>query len=81
MAKISELDESTIVLSNGTKVKAYGSVLGIGPDLSVDGGWDDDHIDLGLSPGEKIELADYAISLWTRYREDAVMRLTGSRTE
>ena len=60
--------ESKLVLSTGHVVKADCNIIGISPELLVYGGYEEDSIDLKMSPGERIELAEYAIDLWMRYR-------------
>ena len=76
--KISE--EDYFEFDTGKRVYAYRNKIGLGPDLSVTGGYDDgfygegwDYSDEthGLTVAEHIELADYMIEQWTKYKNEA----------
>ena len=58
------------VLSTGKKISANCSILGISPELELHGGYDQTiyEDELELTPQEKIEIAEYAISLWQKYK-------------
>ena len=59
-------------LSTGKELSANRGIIGIDPLLNIsegyDGEIDDDYL---LTKEEKIEVADYMISLWEKYKEKA----------
>ena len=59
-------------LSTGKELSANRGIIGIDPLLNIsegyDDGIDDDYL---LTKEEKIELAEYMISLWEKYKEKA----------
>ena len=52
-------------------ISAHGGVVGIGPHADyATGGWDDGFGGPGdFTDAERIELADYMIGLWQRFKE------------
>lgn len=55
---------------SGRDVYANRGIIGINPDLETSEGYDGGlPWDEPLTKAERIELADYMIALWTRYRE------------
>ena len=56
-------------LSTGKKISANCSILGISPDLELHEGYDGTIDESELAPKEKLEIAEYAISLWQEYKE------------
>jgi len=78
--KILEEGRDTFEFSTGTKAYANRHIIGLGPGLSVTGGYDDgfygegwDYSDetYGLTVAEHTELADYMIEQWTKYKNKA----------
>jgi len=72
-------DNDTMTFSSGKTIDCYGAMIGLSPDMTVGGGYDEpihfppDHRDGGwLTPAEQIELADYMIGQWQQFRELAV---------
>jgi hypothetical protein len=82
MRDINDIEDSHFELSTGRRFYANGNIVGIDPDLNLSGGYDNglDTEYGGYTSGEegptfgpwtiaeKVELADYMIALWTRYR-------------
>lgn len=74
-----KLDEDRLVFSSGKRIYAYGGVIGLTPDLVPKGGFDDhfppvegdeDEEDGSyLTHDECVELADYMLVQWTRFKE------------
>ena len=59
------------VFSTGRKVNCNKGIIGLNPELKTYEGYDGDFC-LYISPltkEERIELADYMIGLWTKYKE------------
>jgi hypothetical protein len=71
------IDGDDLIFSNGRRVYANFGSIGIGDDLRVcyggDGGiaaWPgDDMPEYVLTEAERLELADYMIALWTKFRD------------
>lgn len=57
------------ILSTGKEVSANCCILGISPELELHEGYDGRIHEEDLTPNEKIEIAEYAISLWQKYRD------------
>ena len=55
--------------TTGRKETANCHIIGIGPDLEVSDGYDGGGFDYSLTREEKIELADYMIALWQKFKE------------
>ena len=82
--RIKEGTRDTFVLSTGREVYANYHIIGISPELEISEGYDGEINPKGLYTGrggemegvwssdERLELADYMINLWTRYRETSV---------
>ena len=67
-----QIDGSNFEFSTGTLLYAHGGIIGITPDLIIYGGYDD-HLDWynDFTFEEKIELADYMVSVWEKYKKEA----------
>ena len=55
------------VLSTGKEISANCSILGISPELELYEGYDGKIYEDELTTKEKLEIAEYAISLWQKY--------------
>ena len=55
------------ILSTGKEISANCSILGINPELELHEGYDGRIYEEDLTPQEKLEIAEYAISLWQQY--------------
>lgn len=65
-------DSSDFKLSTGRMVYANDLIIGINPDLRAAGGYDCGlDIDATWTAAEKIELADYVIGLWEKFKARA----------
>lgn len=67
-------EEETLTFSTGRTLTPNRRIIGIDDELKVFEGYDNDlyphpYSD-DLAPVEKIELADFMISLWTKYKEN-----------
>ena len=56
-------------LSTGKILQANNSIIGISPELNVSEGYDGGGADYDLTKEEKIEVADYMISQWRKYKK------------
>ena len=56
------------ILSTGKEISANCSILGINPELELHEGYDGTINEEDLTPQEKLEIAEYAISLWQKYK-------------
>lgn len=68
------------IFSTGTRLFANRGVIGIGPNLEVTEGWDGgfynpssyfDEEDSPLTPVERVELADFMIGQWKKFKKEA----------
>jgi len=68
------------IFSTGTELQANCGVIGIGPDLEITEGWDGgfynpsvyfDEEDYPLTPVERIELAEFMIAKWKKFKKEA----------
>ena len=69
-----KVQDGIIFFSSGRMTTVYAGVIGLSADCSeVHGGYDDClSDDLGeLTQEEKIELADYMISQWQKFKDNA----------
>jgi hypothetical protein len=57
------------LLSTGKEISANCSILGISPELELHEGYDGTIDEAELTPKEKLEIAEYAISLWQKYKD------------
>ena len=57
------------ILSTGKVISANCSILGISPELDLHEGYDGTINEEDLTPQEKLEVAEYAISLWQEYKD------------
>ena len=81
--KISEDGRDSFEFSTGTRAYANCHIIGLGPDMEVSGGydqgfesdkwngWEDEDGSQGFTVAERIELADYMIEQWTKYKNKA----------
>ena len=69
-----------VIFSTGTELFASCGVIGLGPDLEVSEGWDSGFYnpsdyyspeDRTLTGKERIELADYMINQWGKFKKEA----------
>lgn len=78
-----EVKGDNLVFSTGKVKYANCGIIGIDSDLEITGGYDhafhrpredwmDDEDFEGLDKVEQIELADYMISLWSKFKDRAV---------
>jgi hypothetical protein len=67
-------DTDLIRLSTGREVYANNGIFGLGPDLVVTSGYDDERVvddhDGPWSADEKLELADMMIKRWERFKQE-----------
>ncbi len=71
--------ENEIILTSGKKLYANCLIVGIDPELNVSGGYDQGNIDSlynndtheyeKISKEDRVELAEYMIALWIKYRD------------
>lgn len=71
--------EDEIILTSGKRLYANCLIVGIDPEMNVSGGYDqggldclyntDSHKYERISREDRIELAEYMIALWTKYRD------------
>ena len=64
------LDDDNFEYSTGKQVYASSHIIGIDPNGSISDGYDGSGFDSELINLEKEELADYAIDLWKKYKEE-----------
>ena len=70
-----KIDGDNIIFTSGKSISCNCGIIGIGPNLDVSEGYDggftepDNEFCPDFSEADAVELADYAISLWTKYRE------------
>ena len=55
--------------STGNTIYAWEGIFGINHNLEIYSGYDDCDVDSSLTKDEKIELADYMIDLWNKYKK------------
>ena len=70
--KIDEND--TLIFDSGLTVEAKYGAVGISSSLCVFDGAADDIFDYGFTKAEKIELADFMIERWTKYKDMLVYK-------
>lgn len=58
-------------LSTGRVIFANCAKIGISPGLDISGGYDQEIDDSDFTSEERVEIADYTISLWQKYKERA----------
>lgn len=65
-----KIEGDYMVFSTGKEAYAYAGVIGLDPVLHVFGGYDDSVYEYNndLSKAERIELADYMIEQWQKFR-------------
>ena len=63
-------EQDTLVFSTGKEIYANHGIVGINPSLGIFEGYDDDLYPESFTKDEKIELADYMIGLWKKFREE-----------
>lgn len=70
-----------VLFSSGKNLYAYNGIIGLSPVMDVTGGYDqrfydqpteDDDFEPSLTKEEQIELADYMIAAWQKFREKAI---------
>lgn len=70
-----------VIFSTGTEKYANNGIIGISPLMGItqgydggfyqpDDGWTDEHL-YDLTKAEQVELAEYMVSLWTKFKEVA----------
>lgn len=72
-----QIEDDTVTFSTGRTAYAHRGIIGLNDELVVSEGYDggfwnrDDRLWAkdGLTKEEEIELADYMIALWTRFKE------------
>jgi len=57
-----------LVFENGKEIYAHNGIIGIDEELTISEGYDGGIEEMDLTGNEKVELADYAIALWEKYR-------------
>ena len=62
------IDGDDIIFSTGKRLYANCGIIGIDPDLDVYEGYDGDFGDDKLTEEEKLELAEYMITVWKSYK-------------
>ncbi len=83
-----KIEGDIVTFSTGKKVDVNCGIIGLSPDLDVSAGydngwfnadpfyWDDDKANPQssryLTPDEQIELADYMVQQWLRFKERAI---------
>lgn len=81
-----EIDGNKVLFSTGREKNAHGGIIGLSPDMQVTDGYDgefyrpkeswmddDDYSEyVRLTPEERVELADYMITAWKRFRSKAI---------
>jgi hypothetical protein len=65
-----KIEGDDLIFSTGRKVYANYGIVGISPRLGVTGGYDQG-FDGDLLPAERIELADYMIGQWLKFKSQA----------
>jgi hypothetical protein len=69
-----KVENGELFFSSGKVVKAYAGVIGLSPDCErAYGGYDQDIHEENdeLTSDEKIELADYMIGQWQKFKDNA----------
>lgn len=61
-----------LVLASGRTLYAHAGIIGIADNGAFSGGYDQmlDDDDDPLTSEERVELGDYMIALWTRFKEE-----------
>ena len=62
-----KVDGDDLIFSTGKTLYANQGIIGISPDGVISEGYDDG-IEDNFTPKERRELADYMITLWTKWR-------------
>jgi hypothetical protein len=64
-----KFDDDQVVFSSGKSEYAFSGIIGINSALELSYGYDGSLADERWTKEEAIELADYMIALWTKYKE------------
>jgi len=67
-----KLKNDILKFSTGRELYANHGIIGINSALGIFEGYDDDVYDDVWLKEEKIELADYMISLWSKYKKGEI---------
>jgi hypothetical protein len=79
---IMKIDGDRVIFSSGREKYANNGIIGLSPDMEVtegyDGGFHQPHEDWmddnsSLTREEQIELADYMIEAWSKFRKSAAI--------
>jgi hypothetical protein len=71
---IMRVERSSLIMDDGTEYHANGGIVGLDPYLEISRGYDGSLTDWENDDGKlpfahRLELADYMIALWTKYKE------------
>lgn len=66
------IEDNYLVFSTGKKYYANGGIIGIDKDLDLTEGCDNGMNDDELTNKEKVELANFMIDLWKKYKNREV---------
>jgi hypothetical protein len=73
---IYDREKGKLVMADGTEYYANGGIVGLNDDLEISEGYDggfycyrEDSDDGALPLAHRLELADYMIALWIKYKE------------
>ena len=66
------VEENKLIFSTGRTEYANSGIVGLGPDLCLSQGYDGD-LPWDLTKEERLELADFMISLWNLFKEQTAL--------
>ncbi len=78
-----KIDGGEYIFSSGRTIFARDGIVGISPDLGIYGGYDDWHGDIpnitktSEDQADMLELADYMIERWKKFRETVLAKKGG----